>query len=59
MTIPAPSPYIPEPPSGPDVTPTLPLPPDVNPGYAPIPMNDPLPPLAPPGIMTSDEQHRS
>ena len=54
MTIPAPSPYIPEPPSGPDVTPKLPLPPDVNPGYAPSPMNDPLPPLAPPAIITSD-----
>ena len=58
MTIPAPSPYIPEPPSGPDV-PKLPMPPDVNPGYTPAPMNDPLPPLAPPAIITSDAENVS
>jgi hypothetical protein len=53
MTIPAPNPSIPDQ-LPPDVTP-LPLPPDINPGIRQSPMNDPLPPLAPPSIIVEEQ----
>ena len=54
MTIPAPSPIPDQRPLPPDVT-KLPLPPDINPGIPQSPMNDPLPPLAPPSILVEGQ----